>query len=208
MQGPITFPDNSVLTSTALTISPNGGTLGAILVPLTLGMMGLGVPVPDPNSMVVRLEWAPQGQPFGNNNEDVCYLRAIMKDDPYDKIRDRTSFTAPDPNLNEQWNYTRVWQIGWIFYGPNAVEFGRLVRSALQQEYFLNVLAQSQLFPMSDIAAPMRLNEKIGPVWFERVDLECEMYEFVTENILRQTVATAEVKVFESRDGQIADVTP
>ena len=200
----ITYPDNSVLISTALTVSPNGGTLGALLVPLTLGMMGLPA---DPNSQAVRLEWAPQGQPFSQPNEDVCYIRCTLKDDDYDKIRDRTNLPDADPNLNEQWNYTRVWAIGWIFYGPNAVDLARAVRSALYQEYFTNALAQSQLFPISEIAEPMRVPEKIGGLWFERADLECAMNEWVTENIERKTIATAEVIVLESPDGQIADVT-
>jgi hypothetical protein len=142
MEGPITYPDGSVLVSSALTPNPNGGTLGAILQPLTMGMMGLVVPgsPPDPNSQAVRLTWSEAGQPFSQPNEDVCYIMLTLKDDPYDKIRDRTNFSAADPFLNEQWNYTRVWSVQWVFYGPNAVDFARLVRSGLYQDYFTIVL--------------------------------------------------------------------
>lgn len=200
--GPITYPDTSTLVSTALTISPYGGTLGAILQPLTMGMMGLTA---DKNSAAVRLEWATEGQPFQEVNEDVCYIRATLKDDPYDKIRDRTNTPGDDPHLDEQWNYTRVWLIGWIFYGPNAVDLARAVRSALYQDFFTDALGQSQLFPMSEIAEPLRVPEKIGPLWFERADLQCEMYEFVTEKITRQTVASAEVLVYDP--DLIADIS-
>lgn len=199
---PITYPDSSTLVSSALTISPNGGTLGKLLTALTLGMIGQKA---DVNSPMVRLEWAPQGQPWQQPNEDVCYLRCAFDDDPYDKIRERTDLPNADPYLNEQWNYTRVWRIGWIFYGPNAVDYARIARSALYQEYFLEQLSLARLFPMSEIAAPMRIPEKIGAQWFERSDVECEMYEFVTENILRQTVSTAEVIVLDA-EGVIADI--
>lgn len=193
MTAPITYPDGSVLVSTALTVSPDGGTLGALLQPLTMGMLGLDK---DAHSAAVRITWPSEGQPFSQPNEDVCYLRFILKDDPYDKVRELTNLPASDPDLNEQWNYTRVWSIGWIFYGPNSVDRARAVRSALQQIYFTDALALSQLFPVSEIASPMRVPENIGGQWFERADLECDMYEYVTENIQRQTVASAEVLVY------------
>lgn len=195
----IDYPDASTLVSTALTLAQ----IGAILQPLTIGMMGS--PVPAPNSALVRLEWATQGQPFQPANEDVCYLRAVPLASPYANIRDRTNLASVDPNLNEQWNFTRVWLVTWILYGPNSLDLARAIRDSLYQDFFTNSLSLSQLFPVSEIQEPIRVPEKIQGQWFERCDLECEMYEFVTENILRQTVLTVE-EIVSNDNGVIADI--
>lgn len=195
MPAPVTYPDGSVLASTALTITPDGGTLGPIIQQLTLGMLGLPQTA---DSSKVRLEWAQQGQPFQQQKEDICYIRCTLKDDPYDKIRERTQTPNDAETNNEQWNYTRVWEFTWVFYGPNATDSARVLRSALYQDYFTNAFAQSQLFPVSEIPEARRVPEKIGGLWFERVDLPCDFYEFVTENIERQTVKSVEVQVLEA----------
>lgn len=196
----IDYPDGSTLVSSALTLAQ----IGVILQPLTIGMLGAVVPSPN-TSPLVRLEWATQGQPFQPANEDVCYLRAVPLASPYANIRERTNLAAPDPNLNEQWNFTRVWLVTWILYGPNSLDLTRAVRDALYQDYFTNTLSLSQLFPVSEIQEPTRVPEKIQGQWFERCDLECEMYEFVTESILRQTVTTVE-EIVSNDNGVIADI--
>src|SRR5580700_9115845 len=176
-----TYPDGSILLSDALTVQQ----IGAILQPLTLGMWGQSV---VSTSGLVRLGWAIEGQPFVDfASTDVCFLTATLKDDPYDKIRDRTYAANTDPNVTETWNYTRVWEIKWCFYGPNAVDNTRLIRSGLFQDYFTDQLALMQLFPMSEFPESVRVPEQLNGQWFDRSDLKCEMYEFVTESIQRQT---------------------
>lgn len=210
----VNYPDGSTLATTALTIFPNGGTFGPILQLQTLSMMGLNPPgTPQQaltNSDRVRLEWATQGQPFGNSDEDVCYVRVTPKDEWYDKIREVTATGNPSGDntfLQEQWNYTNVWTVRWIFYGPNAVDFARQVRSALQQEFFILQFQQFNLFPVCDIPTPMRVPDQTAEgLWLERCDIECDFYEFVTETILRQTVKSVEV-IVQNPSGVIADIT-
>lgn len=195
----ITYPDGSVLTSSALTLPQMNTTIQQ----LTLGMLGQEVTSTNP---FVRVSWPTQGAPFQNNQDDVCYLRCVLKDDPYDKIRDRFNLSAADPNLQEQWNYTRVWRIHWVLYGPNSLDYVRALRSALYQDYFTAALQNSQLFPVSEFPESVRQPEKIDAQWIERCDQSCEIYEFVTETINRQTVVSVEFLVKDSA-GTIADVT-
>lgn len=194
-----TYPDGSVLTSSALTIAQ----INAIIQPLTLGMLGLAV---SSTSSAVRIQWPTAGAPFQDITDDVCYLACVPTDDPYDRIRDRANLSAADPNLEEQWNYTRAWQIKWCFYGPNSTDRARALRSALYQDYFTEALSTSQLFPVTDFAECIRAPELIDGQWFERVDFQVEFYEFVTETILRQTVLSVETTINDAH-GVVADFT-
>jgi len=199
MGASITYPDGSVLTSSALTIAQ----INAIMQPLTCGMIGVADPT---TTSRVRIEWPTVGAPFQEATEDICYLRCVPKDDPYDKIRDVFNLPLNDTDLNEQWNYTRAWSIRWCFYGPNSTDLARAIRSGLYQDYFVGALALSQLFPVSDFPQEVRAPELIDGQWFERVDLEVEMYEFVTENIDRQTILSVETLI-EGNGGVLADFT-
>lgn len=218
MGNSVTYPDGTTLVSSALTVQQ----IGVVLQPISLGMLGLPIAADSSN---VRLEWPTQGQPFVTSpTVDVCFLRCVTKDDPYDKIRDRFSWgpngwgdgqfgrepfggtLSGNPALTEQWTYTRVWQIHWCFYGPNSTDNARALRSGLFQDYFTNLLATSQLFPMCDFPQPVRAPELIDAQWWDRSDFECEMYEFITETIQRQTVVSVEV-IVQNPAGVVADIT-
>jgi hypothetical protein len=103
-------------------------------------------------------------------------------------------------------NYTRVWRIGWSFYGPQSVDQARVLKSALFEDYFCGQLALSQLFPVSDYPEAVRLPEFIVGQWFERVDLYAEMYEFVTEQSGVPAVSNVEVQV-QDQSGRESDFT-
>jgi hypothetical protein len=391
----INYPDGSTLTSSAYTASPNGGTIGAFLHPILLGMIGQAIY--DPNSPLVRFTWPTVGAPYQDIFDDILYVSCLIKDEPYDKIREQDDqsggtvqlpptltplfsdnftpnrnpldpskwatgtdgwgalqalnamaqsspvgpglsvfvggalpgnqymsftvgivpldgssmgggiltdasgdpgylliiyndsgqqlalyenygnsgpalFTMPvtanvgdtftvarldgvlyvwqngvllwsgpqnrftsgapflwvnndlandaaissfvtgsvaagtDP-INELWNYTRCWTIRFVAYGPNSLDNLRAVRSAMSQPYFTGQLALGQLFPVPDSAAPTRNPELHNAQWWERADLSVDMYEWVSEAITRQTIASVEVIVEESIGGIVADIT-
>lgn len=185
----ISYPDGTELTSSALTLAQ----INTLMVPIALGMLGQNSTAVDPNSGLVRIEYPTMGAPFAKASEDICYVRCSPKEDPYDRIRDRVNSPNNSSSLEEQWSYTRAWAVHFTHYGPNSLDLARAIRSGLYQDYFTQALAQSNLFPVSDIAEVVRVPENINGQWFERADLEVEMYEAVTETILRQTVVSAEV---------------
>lgn len=59
---------------------------------------------------------------------------------------------------------------------------------------------------MSEFPEVRRMPEPFDKQWWERSDFSCEMYEFVTETITRQTVKSVEV-IVEDAQGMIADFT-
>src|SRR5271157_5815598 len=199
MGASFTYPDGSVLTSTALTLAQ----MNAMLQPLVCGM--IGIMNPD-STQLVLIQYPTQGAPFQDVRDDILYINCRPKDDPYDRIRDRANLPVPgNPILiEEQWNYTRVWAVHFCLYGPNSLDRARAVRSAMYQDYYCEQLAASQLFPVPDAPPPVRVPEELNAQWFERCDFEVEMYEFVTETITRQTVKSVEV-IVEQPSGVVAD---
>jgi hypothetical protein len=214
------YPDGSSLVSSALTLAQ----INAIIQPLTMSLLGYA---PDPTASFVRVEYPTLGAPFQEVTEDICYLSCMLADDPYDKIRDKAIFgagagglgwgqggfgagpyggVAIEDVLTEATYYTRVWRIHWTAYGPNSLDNLRALRSGLYQDLFTDLLSLKQLFPVSEFSEVVRVPEEFNGQWCERCDVECEMYEFVTESIQRNTIGSVEV-IASTSDGQFADIT-
>ena len=117
-----------------------------------------------------------------------------------------TAIGSTATSIGERQAYTRSWTVHWTLYGPNSTDQARALRSALYQQYFAWQLQKAQLFPVSDFEEPIRVPEVSDGQWYERVDFECIMYEFVVETISDQTVLSVEVKL-NNQTGQVADFT-
>ena len=196
-----TYPNSQQLVSNALTLPA----IQAVVQNLTLGMIGQ---IQSETSPVVRIQFPTQGAPFGEASDDLCYIRCTTVENPYDRIRYKfmRAIEGTDETVQEAQNYTRTWTVHWCLYGPNSTDNARMVKSALFQDYFCFQLQESNLFPVSDYPAPIRAPELIDGQWFERVDYEAVMHEFVTETITYGTVASVEV-IGNDNAGQIFDVT-
>lgn len=192
-----TYPNGQQLVSSALTVAA----INAILLPLTCGMIGIN----PPDFSLVRINWQVQGQPFEDEPDNVCYLSCVPTDVQYSKIRDRST-SQSDPGVTETWTYTKGWRISWIFYGPNAEDRARMVKSAMFIDYFTDRLNLANLFPVSDFPEVTRIPEKINAQWWERADFHVDMYEGVTETILYGPVTSIEVKLADN-SGPLADFT-
>lgn len=194
-----TYANGTTLTSNAF----SDAGIATFLQPLVLDM--LGQPIVNTSDRV-RISWPSEGAPFQSTTQDVCYLRCTPFDIPYDKIRDEGPIATVGTFNTVQANYTRGWSIHFVAYGPNAVDNLREVRDALYNQYFTDQLANGTLFPVSNFPQVIRMPELIDGQWFERSDLEVTMYEFVTETIGQQTVASVEV-IVEEATGIVADIT-
>ena len=187
----VTYPDGSTLVSSAYTPAPNGGTIGAFLHPILMGMIGAAY---DVNSSLVRFSWPTAGAPFQDINDDIMYVSCLVRDENYDKIRELIEGPESGPIL-ETWHYTRVWTIRLVSYGPNSYDNLRAAASAIYQPYFTEQFALGQLFPVPEFAPPVRAPEQFNAQWWERADFRFDLYEWVTEMIERNTISSAEVIV-------------
>lgn len=194
------YPNGQVLTSTAFT--PNS--LSTLIQQLTCGMLGINPP--DPAK--VRISWPTEGQPFEDVNIDVCYIMATPQAVDYSLLRN-TWLSQQDVNspLVQNFTYTRGWRIKWIFYGPNSTDRARMVHSAVAfMDYFADLLANNNLFPLPDAATPTRTPEQKNAQWWERADFHCDMYENVEETIQLTPATSVEIQVLDNT-GLEADFT-
>ena len=194
-----TYPNGQVLTTTALTPQQ----VSALLQTVTCGMLGVN----PPDYGRVRVNWQTQGQPFENVNADVCYVSAVPLDVEYNRVRDR-SWAGASVTSTETWVFTRGWRFAWVFYGPNGSADAQRVWDATFIDYFTDALAASNLYPLSDPPAPMRVPEQFNAQWWERADFHLDLYEQVTETIQYGVASSVEVKVYDgSPNDPVADIT-
>jgi hypothetical protein len=193
-------------------VAPNKSSGFALAVGLAAtGGSGTGLQVdvtsvgPSPTTDRVRVSWPREGAPFQNAADDICYLRCVPVDDPYDKIRDEIMLAGPGDLDTERWSYTRAWTIHWTLYGPNSFDRARAIKDALFLDYFCDQLTIDGLFPVSDYPAPVRAPEEINGRWWERVDYQATVYEFCTATIEDQTVQSVEV-IGKDNVGDIFDI--
>lgn len=177
-----TYPNGQVLTSSALT-PPQ---ISIALQSLTYGMIGLATPPPS-SFQPVQVSWQTQGQPFSPQvNQDVCYLACVPVDAEYSRVRDEVN-SGTGVNLypvTQTWTYTKSWRISWILYGPSSEDRARMIRSAMFMDYFNDLLAQSNLYLISDPPEVVRVPENDNAQWWERSDFHIDCYEQVTETLV------------------------
>ena len=196
------YPNGQVLQSSALTPAQ----ISVIMQNLTCGMLGIN----PPDFSQVRISWQPEGQPYENRNQDVCYVACTPYDTDYSRVRDYAlgqTGTCDDAVLTEYWQYTKGWRVAWCLYGPNAEDRARMIRSALFMSYFNDQLNLVNLFPLPDPPEVTRVPENINGQWFERADYFCNFYENVNESIIDGIATSVEVKVYAATpDDPVADL--
>lgn len=174
---------------------------------------------------LVRQEWPKVGAPAWPKNDNIVFIRAVEEDDWYNKVRDQgvddsnpTGYgygsgaygsggyggvTVPTTAalLTE---YTRVWRVYWVFYGPDSYTRATLVKSAMQLDFIHDTLAASQVYLMPEVGAPKRQPENdISGEWWQRTDFEMVFYEQVNESIVLNTVASTEIIVMNANGIQL-----
>lgn len=192
----VTYPNGNVLTTSAMTPQD----MSALWQGLTCSL--LGRPALDPS--FVRIAWQTQGQPQTSlPSSDVVYVSAFPQDEEYSRVRD---MEVTGPPLEESWGYTRGWKIHWYFYGPSANMNAQLVWSGMFQDWLNDMLAQNDLYLVTEFRQPLRMPELINGQWWERADFEVVLYEQVTEATTVAPVSSVEVKVYGD-DGSVSDIT-
>ncbi len=178
----------------------NNDAVNELLQTTTITVLGLDL---DPAKYAkVRVGWQKRGAPGWKIDEDVVIVRATEEDDDrVNRQRDEDFSTVDPATLLSTQSYIRVWRCFWTVYGPNALDNGRKIRSALFQQIFHDIYAKGGLYPVMDIAAPTRVPELFQGQWWERVDFACLMNEGVVETSDVSSIASAEVIVEKGEGG-------
>ncbi len=155
----------------------------------------------------VRIGWQEEGQPAWQICDDICAIIATIADDPYNRIRDVQFADNDETTLLQTTQYTRVWKVHLVLYGPNSFDNARLIKSCLFLGWVTDALANSNLYLITDVADPIRAPEEFEGQWWERSDIEFRLNENVLETITVQSVSSVEVIGVTSDLGQAFDIT-
>jgi hypothetical protein len=189
------FPNGQTLTSSALTDDQ----MFALWQPFTCDMLGLASTDPS-RQFTVRQAWQSAGAPAWKIDENIISIRCTLESNWYDKVRDVITTKNSDISVISNIEYTRVWSIRFIGYGPNIFDMIRLVRSALLLDWTHDTLAVSSLYVMTELGTPVRNPELFEGQYWERTDLAIELYEQVNETLVAPSIASVEV-LLETKDG-------
>lgn len=148
---------------------------------------------------LVRQEWPTKGAPSQEKADNVAFVRAVEINDWYNKVPDQGAGDAVDAaNVELVKEYTRVWRVSWVFYGPKAYTNATILKSAMQQDFTHDSLAAFNVFLMPEVSSPQRVPEEFEGEWWQRSDFEMVFYEQVNESIATQTVTSVEVQVLDN----------
>jgi hypothetical protein len=143
----------------------------------------------------VRIDWPPPGQPAWAITADVAFLRAVIVPDSYNAAHEVQPISTAGETFPEQTIYTRVWQLSFIFYGPNSFDHARQVQACLYQDFVHDILSASNIYLDTVLGTPRRAPELFQNQWWPRSDFAVRMNEMVTDTLTKQTIQSVEVIV-------------
>ena len=195
-----TFSNGQVLTSSALTQDD----LNKLLQTLALSILGID-PATDPKAYSkVRVAW--KGVPAWRITDDICSIKTTEKESEYNLIRDRKIAADTSAAVTVIDTYQRDWQAVFVLYGPTSFDHARLIKSALLSDGMHDTLAASTLYLIPELTATKRAPEFFQGQWWDRSDTTATFSEGVTESLVVDSIASAELLLYSER-GLAADLT-
>lgn len=151
---------------------------------LTLMMLDLD-PNAEENQDKVRIAWPTSGAPGWSIDEDICFLRITPVDSPSARQQDvvYTPKENSDELLTKEIAYTRVHNVDWCFYGPNAYDLADVIRfKILSDTTIKKEFNNINLHLVTDVTMPIRVPELFQGRWWNRVDFQAKYNELVVRS--------------------------
>ncbi len=141
----------------------------------------------------VRIDWPIPGQPAWKVGDDMAFIRAVVVPDEYSAAHEAQPPAEAGTLIPENTIYTRVWQLSFIFYGPNSFDRARQVQACLYQDFVHDILSASNIYLDTVIGTPRRSPELFQNQWWPRSDFAARMNEMVTDTLDKQTITNVEL---------------
>jgi hypothetical protein len=167
-------------------------------VPLQIGAISSAFTTEDNNPAAVLLEWQQTGQPAFGIDQNACYVRAALVDDPYTRIRDKVLTSNGWQGVLETDGYTRAWEVTWNIYGPSCFDWARQIKDALFTDWHRFQLAGSNLYLVTDVGNPRYAPEVAYDQWWQRVDFSARFYEWVINQIVIAAGRSVQVGIYDA----------
>lgn len=145
----------------------------------------------------VRLTFAPDGQPAWERDKNYTFITLSYLDNPYDKQREPVQGDYDDDNAQLSVTYTRVMQVLWTIYGPDAFDLADAIKIGVLQDAYRTQLTRNKIFPLTDIPAPIRAPENFNGQWWERVDIRAFFNVFTERSSIVPYIKTADINIYD-----------
>lgn len=151
----------------------------------------------DGRDAQIRIAYAPDGQPAWKRTGDTIALSVNYSDNPYDKQRDTLYDTSGAEFAEEQVTYTRVVQVMWTIYGPNGFDIADKLRCRLLSPPANALMGDAQVYPLTEIAAPVRIPYNFEGQWWERTDLRAQFNVFTRREREIPYIESANIEIYD-----------
>jgi hypothetical protein len=145
---------------------------------ITMGALGLDTTLTT-NQGKVRISRQTTSSPAFKVTDDVVFIQIYPYNSSFAKQRD-VGYSGYDSfNANRVINYSRVWEVSWICYGPNSSQNIETIRNQIFMPTFTNQAKTKNMYLITDTGMPRYAPEIFNDQWWERWDLSARYNEGV-----------------------------
>lgn len=133
----------------------------------------------------VRKSYPTDGQPDWRIKDNVIFLNLSERADPYGQQYD-SEYRTEEGTVNRYRARTRVWDVSFVAYGPDAYEMANKIRDDVLSEAIHRMLAKHAVFLITDVPAMHQVPELWAGKWWNRWDLVLhfnELHELPPEDV-------------------------
>lgn len=140
--------------------------------------------IPNPKKYI-RMKYPQDGKPDWLVADNIIFLNSSEQDDDYGKQIDSIYVTENDTVLRKRAR-TRVWQVLFTAYGPDAYEMVNTIKDSVFKEDIHQYLGKNGVYLVPDLPICRQAPEQFAGHWWNRWDLTLrfnELYEMPSEDV-------------------------
>jgi len=140
--------------------------------------------VADPNKFI-RLEYPTEGQPDWKIEDTIVFLNLVERDDSYGQQFESQDITETNTVIRHRYR-TRVWDVVFTAYGPNAYELVNTLKDGVFIESSRTLLSKNNVFLVPDLPVCRQSPELFAGKWWNRWNIILcfnELYEAQPEDV-------------------------
>ena len=133
----------------------------------------------------IRFKYPESGQPDWKISQDIVFINLFERDEDYAKQVD-SRFKTENGTVMRYMARTRVWQVLFTVYGPNAYDIANKIKDGVFRQSVHNLLSRSSVFLIPHLPSIIQVNELFAGRWWNRWDLTLhfnELYEMTPDDI-------------------------
>lgn len=131
----------------------------------------------------ISFAWQRNGRPWWRITDNVCIITLTPVDNYLNKDVFRV-YTPPDDVMTEDGEvlgyYTQVWQLGYVIYGPDSLQWASSLYYALSTPQIRELFTKNYMDIGHKGTAPRRMPELMGQQWWERVNMDYYINQMVS----------------------------